>query len=494
VGICFLASVCSGAMGFGVVPWVTAAGAAGAAACVVAGLCAAGTSRHTSITIWGAAPAAALPSALYGGASYGAATLPTGAMIVEHRAVEVAAAGDVRISGVSASLDAGSVQLRSITEIGGFTVDEQRFIPGATTPDEILARHVGEQVTVITPKADVTGVLRSVDAQALVLEVGTGARRQLQVMRRDGYVQEVRLSATVGNDQPSLVWRVTTKQPGTHEVEFSYRTEGLTWSADYLAILDEAQQTLDFSAWATVKNGTTATFENADLTLVDAAPGGGGAPLVTRPAAAPTRFVVPNAVRLGTGESVQVELFTPRKHAKTRAVVMFEAMPDPSPSFQQFQAVDCTQFATSAGTSRAELAFEVDVPTKSSLPEGRVRMYKRAAPGLEVVTEGALQSVAGVARVPLDKADQIEGERHAVSCNYDERGHLIREKIELKLENKGTRGLEVIAREFMWRWPMFKLEDETPRGSRVAPQTQEYRISMPAGSTRSITYTVVYSW
>ena len=134
------------------------------------------------------------------------------------------------------------------------------------------------------------------------------------------------------------------------------------------------------------------------------------------------------------------------------------------------------------------------MPTRSSLPDGLVRLYKRAASGLEVVTESALRSVAGVARVTLDRADQIEGERHAVSCNYDERGHLIREKIELKLENKGTRGLEVIAREFMWRWPMFKLEDETPRGSRVAPQTQEYRILVPAGSTRSIAYTVVYSW
>ncbi len=481
-------------MALRVVPVVTAVGAA---AVLVVGLAVggagAGTSPHTSITIWGAAAAPVIASPIYGGASYGTATVPTGAMIVEHRELEVAAAGEVRISGVPASLDAASVQLRSISDVGGFTVDEQRFVPGAITPDEILARHVGEQVTVVTPKAEVVGVLRSVDAQALVLEVGTGEQRKLSVMRRDGYVQDVRIAVTASTDKPSLVWRVTAKKPGKHDVEFSYRTEGLTWTADYLAILDEAQKTLDFSAWATVKNATSATFENADLVLVD--PGASGAAqLMTRPSAAPNRFVVPNAVRLGTGESVQVELFTPRKNAKARPVALFEAMPDPSPSFQQFQAVDCNQFSTSVGTSKTGVALEVDVPTKSSLPDGRVRLFRRAGQRLEVVTEDVLHSVAGVARITLDKDDQIEGERHALSCNYDERGHVIREKIEVKLENKSKQSLDVIAREFMWRWPMFKLEDESIAGARVTPQTQEYRITLPAGSKKSITYTVVYSW
>ncbi len=471
-------------MGFRVVPLV------GAAACVLAGWVGAGTSPHTSITIWGAAPIAAMPSPIYGGATYGTATVPTGAMIVEHREVEVAAAGEVRVAGVPATLDAASVQLRSIADAGGFTVAEQRFIPGAATPDEFLARHVGEQVSVITPKGEVAGVLRSVDAQAIVLEVGA----KLQVMRRDGYVQDVRLTANAGTDKPSLVWRVTAKKPGTHDVEFSYRTEGLTWTADYLAILDEAQKTLDFSAWATVKNATSATFENADLTLVSPAPGSGVAELTTRPSGAPARFVVPNAVRLGTGESVQVELFAPRTHAKSRTVVIYEAMPDPSPSFQQFQAVDCNQFSTSAGTSKTELALELDIPTKTSLPDGRVRLFKRSAQRLEVVTEDALRSIAGVARIALDKDDQLEGERHAVSCTYDERAHAIHEKVEVKLENRGKQALDVVVREFMWRWPMFKLEDESDKGTRVQPQTQEYRISVPAGGKKALSYTVSYSW
>ena len=447
----------------------------------------AGTAAKTSITIWGSNAAAVAPPA-YGGQNYGAVSTPTGAMIVEHRDVEVGATGEVRIAGVPATLDPASVQMRSISDAGNFTVSEQRFVPGANTPDEILARHIGEQVTIQTPKGEVVGTLRSVDAQALVIEVGSGDQHKLQVMRRDGYVQDVKLAITAGADKPSLVWHVATKKPGKHEVEVSYRAEGFTWSTDYLAILDEKLKNLDFSAWATVKNATTATYDSAELTLVDPA-------AITTAHPNGTRFTVPGSVRLGTGESVQVELFPPRTNAKARTVVVFEATPDQSASFQQFQAVDCNQSSASVGTSKSEVSIEVDVPTKDALPDGRVRLFKRNGGRLEVVTEDPLSSIAGTARIKLAPDTDVTGERHALSCNYDEHAHVIREKIEVKLENKGKQAVDVVAREFMGRWPMFMIEsDETPKGTRAGAQTQEYRLSLPAGGKKSITYTVVYSW
>jgi hypothetical protein len=474
-------------LGMGIRPWCVAALGAATIFVIVVGPGQAGTGAKTQITIWGANPAAVAAPA-YGGQNYGAVTTPTGAMIVEHREVDVAAAGEVRIAGVPATLDPASVQMHSISDAGGFSVSEQRFVPGATTPDEILLRHVGEQVTIQTPKGEVVGTLRSVDAQAIVVEVGTGDQRRLQVMRRDGYVQDVRLAVNASADKPSLVWHVATKKPGKHDVEVSYRAEGLSWTTDYLAILDDSQKSMDFSAWATIKNATSATFENAELTLVDPS-----AITTLHPNGA--RFAVPGAVRLGTGESVQVELFPPRTGAKPRSVVVFEATPDQSASFQQFQAVDCNQLSANVGTSHSEVSLEVDVPTKDALPDGRVRLFKRSGPRLEVVTEDPLSSIAGTARIKLSPDTDVTGERHALSCNYDEHAHVIREKIEVKLENKGKQAVEVVAREFMWRWPMFKIEsDESPKGIKAGAQTQEYRVNVPSGGKKSITYTVVYSW
>ncbi len=434
----------------------------------------AGSTAKTSITIWGPPQTAVAPA--YGGATYGTVTTTTGAMIVEQREID-AASGEIRIAGVPAQIDPASVQMHSLD--GSLTVSEQRFVPGATTPDEILSRHVGEAITIQTPKGEVAGTLRYVDAQAIVVEVGTGDQRRLQVMRRDGYVQDIRLANASGGDRPSLVWRVATKKP-KQTVELSYRTEGLSWTTDYLAILNDTR--LDFSAWATVKNATTATFDSAELVLVDQAQ------------ANATRFTVPSSVRLGAGESVQVELFPQRQNAKARSVVVFEAVPDQSASFQQFQAVDCNQLSQTVGTAKSQVSLEVDVPTKDQLPEGKVRLFKRSGGKLDVVSEDPLHSSAGLARINLAPDTDVTGERHAVSCNYDEHAHVIREKIEVKLDNKAKQAADVVVREFLWRWTMSRLEDESPKGTRAGAQTQEYRVRVPAGGHQTITYTVVYSW
>ena len=71
---------------------------------------------------------------------------------------------------------------------------------------------------------------------------------------------------------------------------------------------------------------------------------------------------------------------------------------------------------------------------------------------------------------------------------------MIREKIEVKLDNKSKQAVDVVAREFLWRWTMFRIEDEAPKGTKAGAQTEEYRVKLPAGGHQTITYTVVYSW
>ena len=67
--------------------------------------------------------------------------------------------------------------------------------------------------------------------------------------------------------------------------------------------------------------------------------------------------------------------------------------------------------------------------------------------------------------------------------------------MQVDVENHGKQAAEVVVREAMWRWPVWKLEgDESPRGAHAGPQTQEYRLSLPPGGKKTVTYGVVYSW
>jgi len=87
--------------------------------------------------------------------------------------------------------------LRDLTE-PGVAITEQRYVPGVTTPTDMLMRRIGESVTVVTAKGDVTGVLRAVDDSSLVVEIGAGDQKRLSVMRRDGFVQDVRVASGPG--------------------------------------------------------------------------------------------------------------------------------------------------------------------------------------------------------------------------------------------------------------------------------------------------------
>jgi hypothetical protein len=270
----------------------------------------------------------------------------------------------------------------------------------------------------------------------------------------------------------------------------------MSWGADYLAIYDEAAKTLDFAAWATIKNATGATFDDAEVTLVTGANAQPPMPgLPSRPALPPGRYTVPSRVHIGAGESVQVELIARRTAVKARSVVAYEAIQDLSGSFQMYPASDCTQLSsTPAGQGHADVALEIDVP--GALPDGRVRLFRRKPDRQELVGDDALRIAGNVVRIRVASDADLTGERHAVSCTVDERTRTIHEKVEVKLENRGKAPVDAVVREFMWRYPVWKIDpaDETIRGTKAAPQTQEYRVSVPAGGKKSLTYSVVYTW
>jgi hypothetical protein len=123
-------------------------------------------------------------------------------------------------------------------------------------------------------------------------------------------------------------------------------------------------------------------------------------------------------------------------------------------------------------------------------------MFRRKADRLDVISEDQLRSSAGLVRMRLSADTDITGERKQTSCNTDERTRTIHEKIEVKIENKGKQAADVVVREFLWRWPMWKIDpaEETVRGARGGTQTQEYRLTVPAGGKKSVSYTVVYQW
>lgn len=468
-----------------------------------------GGDDHTMVTIWRAPSAQAAQygygyNGYYGGYTYGAA-VGDGAFITERRSVQVAADGELRFPGVSSRIDPSTVQFRSITDPKGTTVVEQRYAYDLGSPEKLLRRYVGKPIVVTTSHGETTGVLRSVDAEALVLETGAGQTRAVEIIRRGQHLLDVKLAAADDTlaTEPTLVWKVNTKKTGKQTVEVSYRTDGLRWDADYTAVLDESKNAVDLSAWATINNDTGVEFKDAELVLVTgqlatAQPQAPypGAYAVRTPAVEPVSFTVPRPVTVSAGGTVQVELMPARSGVSAHKVVVYETALDQSAQWQTYPNSDCYGYVP-PNQSRGTQALEVDAPTKGAvLPEGKVRVFRRKGDTVELMGEDDLKVNAstGSARLQLGADDKISGERRQVDCKFDDRARTLREKVEVKVENKSKEPVEVILREYMYRWINWRMDAEDVPGSKAAGQTQEYRIKLAANSKKTFTYAVLYSW
>jgi hypothetical protein len=443
----------------------------------------------TAITVW--------RTGATGGLGYGGVPTSGGAYVVEHRTMDVPATGELRLPGVSTMIDVATVQLRSVSDPAGTSVLEQRIVAGGATPDALLGRRIGKSITVVTDHGEVSGTLRAFDADTIVVEVGSGKDAAVEILRRGDHVVDIKMPLDQPvMDQPTLVWRVSAAKPGPQAVEISYRTDGLAWEPDYSAVLDDAKNTIDFSAWATVTNQTGAEFKDVELALASGDAGAVAGATPTPPHGPDATFKVPRRVHVGAGETIQVELAPAKKAVPAKKVIVVEPAPDQSASFQAYPAQDCYAYAPPGQGAKADVSLEIDTTGAQTLPEGRVRLMRKNGDKLEVGGEDVLRvnAATSTARIRLATASDIASEQRQVDCRFDEHARQLHEKIEVKVENHGKAAADIVLRTFMYRWPMWKMESEDEKGTKAGAQVQEYKVHLAPGAAKTLNYAVVYSW
>ena len=65
-----------------------------------------------------------------------------------------------------------------------------------------------------------------------------------------------------------LIWTVSAKKAASHQVEISYFTSGISWSAEYHGLVNTDESQMDLTAFVTVQNHSGEEYENAEVRLV----------------------------------------------------------------------------------------------------------------------------------------------------------------------------------------------------------------------------------
>jgi hypothetical protein len=167
-----------------------------------------------------------------------------------------------------------SAQIRpeTVTLSGeGLGVVEQNFDFDLLTPTAMMEKAVGETVTLVRVNPATGAETRE---RARILAANGGVVMQIgdriEVLRDDGLPARVIFDRVPEQlrARPTLSVTLEAARGGRQPVTLNYLSNGLGWSADYVALFDETNGQMDVQGWITLTNQSGTPYINARTLLV----------------------------------------------------------------------------------------------------------------------------------------------------------------------------------------------------------------------------------
>jgi hypothetical protein len=294
---------------------------------------------------------------------------------------------------VSARIQPETALLTSVGAPQRITVLEQNFDYDLLSPEKLLEKYVGRDVDVIHSYDPRTGEKHSERARVLATNGGIVLRYADRIETSvNGQLSFPSLPPDL-RDRPTLISDLLNSGAGAQDIELTYLTSGLSWHADYTALLDANDDRLDLRGLITLQNQSGTTFPNAAVQLV------AGDVNVVRPQIQTIGMVTSRSSQ-GLAQSVQEQglleyhLYTLGRKTtiadnQTKQVALLSAAAVPVIKTLELDGSDYYyRNPPTRGDLGAHLKVGTFVSFKNSggdlgipLPAGTIRVYKRDSSG-----------------------------------------------------------------------------------------------------------------
>jgi hypothetical protein len=184
-------------------------------------------------------------------------------VVKETRSIDLkSGVSDIKIADVAAQIDPTSVYIK----LNG-SIIEQNYQYDLVSVYKILEKYLDKSVQLLNDKGDLLeGILLSAQGGQIVLRKPDGGLTML------GGLEKYRVNVADLPEglitKPTLIWKVDARASGRQNAEISYQTAGMSWRAEYIAVLNKDDSKLDLKAWVSVENSSGATYKDATLKLV----------------------------------------------------------------------------------------------------------------------------------------------------------------------------------------------------------------------------------
>mgnify|MGYP002640628028 CR=1 FL=1 len=170
---------------------------------------------------------------------------------------------EIEIERVAETLNPSSVKLGSDQDI---QVLEQNYRYDLVDQNKLLKKYLEAEVTVILQNDNkISGTLLSYDNSTLVLKSRTGT----DIIQRN-FVGTIKCPTPKERlyVRPTLAWTLNAPKTGKVNFNLSYLTGGITWKAEYVAVVNNDDSEMDLSSWINLNNQSGKDYKEAKLKLV----------------------------------------------------------------------------------------------------------------------------------------------------------------------------------------------------------------------------------
>lgn len=437
---------------------------------------------------------------------------------------------------IPSTIDATSLFFRSLTDPAGVRVLEQNYQYDLVHQAKLLEKYLGKEVEFIRVDPEtrreyaVKGKLLSSGYQTFPGHRGAPNNYQYA----GGMVAEINGRIEINPDgrlvlpalpegfivQPQLEWLMNSARDGQHRTEISYLAGQLSWSADYVAVLNKDDAKIDLTGWVTLTNNSGTSFNNAGLKLV-----AGDVNVVkeefeksigiarsqaavdaTVPQFKQTDlfeyklYTLQRRTDLNRNETKQVEFLSARA-VPSGKIFMYDGLADSWRGWYRNNSYRSQGSFGQQSNSKVGVYLSFDNKEASGmgmpLPRGSVRVYKQDHDGKQqFIGEDTIEHTPRDERVRLylGNAFDLVGERTQKDFKSIASGRIVEETIEIKVRNHKNESVTVQVLEHPWRWSQWEIVKSNTEWTKEDQTTINFRVKIRSEGEAVISYTIRYSW
>lgn len=428
------------------------------------------------------------------------------ALVKERRRVDLPA-GLARLSlrAVAAQMRPETALLRAVSG-QPLSLVEQNFDFDLLTPQKLLEKYVGREVTVIRPHPSNDSERRE---RATVLAAGQGGYPNAVLRFADRIETGVPGRLAFDSVPPNLRDRPTLSilleaAGGKQAVELSYLTGGMSWKADYVANLSTDGKSLDLNGWVTLTNRSGAGFDNSTLQLVAGTVNRVRSPAAmlgdAAPMAAMARKAAPQQEALMDYHLYSFERPTSIADNQTKQLALLSASAVPVRR-EYLLAGNDWYYRERHGQIGQKLkpAVFLEFENKGGqlgkpLPAGIVRVYARDSKGAaQFVGEDRIEHTAKSEKLKLRLGEAFDITAERKQTNYRKiADNVVETAHRIELRNAKDEAVTVHVQEPLpGDWEMVQ---ESQKHTKESARVASWNVAIPAGGTTVLEYSARVKW